>query len=101
MHCGLAETQALYHFFQGDRISKAYAMLHHFINPLHQFAGIYWACRIRSAVYGNSIYSITLAIIAARGYRTFGSRGQRGAAKILWGSPAEQTKEEMLAVKVK
>jgi len=27
-------------------------------------------------------------------------RGQRGAAKILWGSPAEQTRKEMLAVKV-
>ena len=64
-------------------------MLHHFINPLHQFAGIYWACRIRLAVYGNSIYPATLAIIAVRWYRTFGSRGQRGVAKILWGTGGE------------
>ena len=27
-------------------------------------------------------------------------RGQRGVAKKLWGSPAEQTREEMLVIKV-
>ena len=36
-------------------------------------------------------------------YSSVGKRrqgGQRGAAKILWGSPTEQTMEEMLAIKV-
>jgi len=42
----------------------------------------------------NSIY-VTLLVNAIRL-----SRGQRGASKKLWGSPAEQTREEMLALKV-
>jgi len=44
----------------------------------------------------NGIYHVTLLIIAIRL-----KRGQRGADKTLWGSPAEQTREKMLVVKVK
>jgi len=32
--------------------------------------------------------------------RNKAQRGRRGAAKKLWGSPTEQTREEMLVVKV-
>jgi len=47
-----------------------------------------------------SMLHFTLLIIATRFHRTYGSQGQRGVAKTLWGSPTEQTMEEMLAVEV-
>jgi len=43
----------------------------------------------------NSIYLVTLIKIAIRQ-----ERRQCGATKKLWGSPAEQTRDIMLAVKV-
>ena len=41
------------------------------------------------------VNAVTLLVIIAKRLE----RGQRGAAKKLWGSPAEQTREEMLVVK--
>jgi len=47
------------------------------------------------------MYPVALIIIAINLHQIFGLRGQRGVAKTLWGSPAEQTREEMFVVKVK
>jgi len=65
------------------------------------------------ATQGNSIYPVASVTIVIKQYRTFGSRGRCGVAKKLWGTggeprpagsaegtPAEQTREEMLAIKV-
>jgi len=47
-----------------------------------------------------SIYPVPFAIIVIKQNRTYDLWEWRGAAKILWGSSAEQTREEMLANRV-
>ena len=47
-------------------------------------------------LYHHKTTAFTLLLIIAIRLQ----KGERGAAKKLWGSPAEQTKEEMLAYKV-